>query len=294
MKSLLAVLPYCSSDHPHALRLLKWIQELDSKVHHSLLLVADDSVTMETKKEIDALGKAIFDHCETIPLKCPAPINGNYHVPAAFMFLKAMGHIDACYKANFLWLEPDAVPLCAGWLDSLSESYASCPKRFLGSIHTPKQDGLPKTVMFATAVYPNCAYEELKQFCDGKQQAFDMAFSNHVVPRAANTHLIQHIFGAPNDPPRFKDLKMPDDGPNVGTLDNIRKDAVLFHRNKDGSLIELLRKQRGTPSIAEKNPHFVESPSEPLLPNYETKPEVVLPKRGPGRPPKVYDDSPIT
>ncbi len=294
MQNLIVALPYCTADAPAAKRLLEWIRELDSVIdHHHLTLVADAAVPLETKKELDAIGKSIFKSVETIMPKCPAAVNGNYHPAAAVMFQRTAAHIDVCHKWDWLWMEPDCVPLTYGWLDMLAEAYSKSPKRFMGAITPVKQEGLPPTVMFATAIYPNCAHDELKEFCHGKQ-AFDMAFSNHVVPRAVNTPLIQHIFGTPNDPPRFKDMKMPDDGPNVGTLDNIRKDAVLFHRNKDGSLIELLRKQRGGKPLIDIPPHPEDVASEPLLPTYEIKPEPVVQKRGPGRPPKVYDDSPIT
>lgn len=294
MNRLIVTLPYCSKDHAHALRLLKWMQELDGHLEHSLLLVADDAVPMENKKAMDAFGKSLFSHCETIPLKCPAPVGDNYHVPAAFMFLKAMGHIDSCYKHNWIWLEPDAVPLRAGWLDTLALAYDECPKRFLGSTAEQQQEGVPSKVFFATALYPNCAYEELKPFCDGKTQAFDMAFSEYVLPRAQSSHLFHHRFGAPNDPPTFKETKLPTDGVNVGTLDMIPKEAVLFHRNKDGSLIELLNKQRHNPILFSNDEGTVvfnqnESPINPEMPKHiqESGGTISFPaKRRPGRPPK--------
>lgn len=243
MNKLIVATAYCSKDHAEATRLLKWIAELDTQVDHHLLLVADNAVPMETKKSIDALGKSVFASCETILVKAPAPVADNYHAPAAVMFEKGMGHIDSCYKWNWLWLEPDAVPLKSGWLDTLAEAYDRCPKRFMGSVTKTDGNGVPPTVFFGTGVYPNCAYSDLKKFCDGKQP-FDIAFSDYVVSRAQNSNLFFHRFGSPKDPPTFRDVKLPTDGPNVGTIDIISKEAVLFHRNKDGTLIDLLTKQR--------------------------------------------------
>lgn len=282
MNKLISVLPYCSSDHASATRLLNWVKELDGHLNHALLLVADDAVPMEIKKSIDALGKSIFDSAETIMVKAPAPVNGNYHPPAAMMFERAMGHIDACFKWNWFWMEPDCVPLKSGWLDALANGYDNCPKRFMGALTKVSQEGLPPTIMYATAVYPNCAHEDLKKFCDGKQ-AFDMAFSSYVVPRAANTELIWHRFGTPTDVPTFKEFKSPTDGPNVGTLDLIPEKAVVFHRNKDGTLIELLRKRAaGSPMIQHPN-------ESDVLIAENLAPEPV--KRRPGRPPKVHPES---
>ncbi len=289
---LICVIPYCQSDHQAAKRLLEWIKELDPHQYHHLLLVADDSVPIEIKRELDALGKSIFASCESITPKVPAAISHNYHPAAAMMFHQAMSHIKSCYRWPWLWCEPDCVPLKSGWLDALAEGYATCPKRYMGALATFKQEGVPPTVMFATAVYPPLAFDDLKLFCDGKQ-AFDMAFSGFVVPRAQNTTLIQHVFGAPNDPPRFKDLKDTADGPNVGTLASIKDDAVLFHRNKDGSLIELLRKQTGCTEMTtcppvEPNPYFDQSsPPIPLPPDPPMK-------RKPGRPRVVHTEHALT
>ncbi len=268
---LICVLPYCNSDHASATRLLEWIRELDTKVDHALLLAADDAVPMDTKRSIDALGKSVFASSETIMHKCPQPVNGNYHAPAAMMFSRTAGHIVTCYKPwPWLWMEPDCVPLKSGWLDALADEYEKSPKRYVGPIAKVKQDGVPPTVMFATAIYPHDATVALTNFCDGKK-AFDMAFSDYVVPRASHTPLIQHIWGAVDDPPTFKASKSESDGKNVGTLAAISKEAVLFHRNKDGSLMDLLR---NPPPITE------EQPAEPsLILNSPIR-------RGPGRPPK--------
>ena len=249
---LIVALPYHQGDHASATRLLNWIAELDPQIDHHLLLVADAAVPLEIKKSIDTLGKCIFASAETIMPKCPAPVKDNYHAPAAVMFEKTMAHIHSCHRWDFLWMEPDCVVLKSGWLDTLAEAYENQPKRFFGSTaKTDGRDNLPTTVFFGTAIYPNQAHAELKQFCTGAK-AFDMAFSDYVVPRGTSSPLFQHVFGAPNDPPTFKDVKLPTDGVNVGTLDSINKQAVLFHRNKDGSLIDLLKKSAPESVMATK------------------------------------------
>jgi hypothetical protein len=240
--NLLTVIPYCAKDSKEAARLLEWIFDLDGQItNHALLLVADDAVPLEEKKRLHELGRTVFGSVETIMPKCPASVNGAYQVPAAAMFGRAAAHIDACYKFNWVWLEPDAVPLCSGWLDRLAAAYEACPKRFMGAVVKTTQPGVPQVHMPATMVYPNCAGPDLQKYCDGKM-AFDMAFADYVVPRGQETPLIFHRFGSPSDVPTFKETKLPSDGPNVGTLENITKEAVLFHRNKDGTLIKLLGK----------------------------------------------------
>lgn len=282
MNKLIVVLSYCNKDHESATRLLNWIKELDGHVDHALLLVADNAVRMETKKALDALGKSVFTHSETILVNAPAPVGDNYHAPAAMMFLKATGHIEQCYRWPFLWMEPDCVPLKHGWLDALAQAYEENPKEFMGSTMKTTQEGLPSQVFFATAIYPVDAHEQLKQFCDGKQ-AFDMAFSNHVVPRGTNTPLIWHVFGAPGDPPTFKAVKDPSDGPNVGTLDSVPKQAVIMHRCKDGSLIRLM--QQGIERISSPQPTIILPDPDPIMAEHHDLISQPI-KRKPGRPPK--------
>lgn len=295
---LIIALPYCASDHAAATRLLEWIRELDPHPNHHLLLVADNAVPMETKKAIDALGKSIFTSAETITPQCPAAVNGNYHVPAAFMFLKTMGHISECYKPwPWLWMEPDCVPLKSGWADTLAYAYEESPKPYLGSVmKTGGKDDLPQNMFFATAVYPHDAYKELAKFCDGKK-AFDVAFSDYVYPRGQNTNLIHHVFGSPTDVPTFKEAKLPTDGPNVGTLQSLHKEAVLFHRNKDGSLIGLLRQCitnattcHPTLVLPEPMPTFHDEPDVAMAMTSIAEP----PKRKPGRPPKQHPVESVT
>lgn len=245
MTPLLTVLPFCAKDAKDAIRLLEWIRELDTQIlGHSLLLIADDAVPAEVKAQVKAVAVEAFRTVSASTVKCPAPVNNNYHVPAAVMFDGAAFIVDSRYKWNWLWLEPDAVPLKSGWLDRLAEAYDESDKRFMGVLHKHGQKDLPETVMYGTAVYPNCARSELKKFCDGTKP-FDMAFSDYVVPRATHTNLIHHRFGSQTESPTFKDAKLPTDGPNVGTLNDIPKEAVLFHRCKDGSLIQLIRNRVG-------------------------------------------------
>lgn len=274
MTPLIATLPYCLKDHAQATRLLNWIKTLDGQVSgHALVLVADDAVPMDTKKAIQDLGKTVFRSVETLLVKAPAPVNNNYHVPAAVMFGKASAHIDACYKWPWLWLEPDAVPLRAGWLDELALAYDDCPKRFMGSIIKTDQPGVPKVHLAGTAVYPNCSGPELQKFCDGKTH-FDMAMADYVAPRAQDSNLFFHRWGSPNDPPTFKETKLPSDGPNVGTLEIIPKEAVLFHRCKDSSLIDLLQKQLHQPIPMDQPPlglGGIVHPNKPVVLTGKTK-----------------------
>lgn len=70
--------------------------------------------------------------------------------------------------------------------------------------------------------------------------AFDIATAPVVVPQATNTPLIQHFWGKKNLPPTFAPEKLPDSPVNTFTLANLNPDAVVFHRNKDVTLLREL------------------------------------------------------
>lgn len=284
MNPLLVAIPYCSKDSQSAGRLLEWIHELDSEKYPACLLAADAAVPQEEKVRIHNLAKSAFVNVDTMIVSAPT-VKDNYHVAAAFMFNSVARQVQEVYKWNFLWLEPDAIPLKPGWLDSLTNAYNNQPKRFMGALIETNQPNVPKIHLAGVAIYPNCAHSDLSKFCDGTKGAFDMQMAEYVVPRGTNTPLLFHRFGQLNDPPTFKAVKEPTDGPNVGTLASIPAEAVLMHRNKDQSLIPLLRQRLAPPSVTITLP---DGTADMVF--HERQPEP--PKRR-GRPPKIHPE-PVT
>jgi hypothetical protein len=73
--------------------------------------------------------------------------------------------------------------------------------------------------------------------------AWDVSTAYVTVPLAAHTEAIQWFWGQPDLPPTFVRRKTPASPVNTFTLATLNPNAVLFHRNKDGTLIELLKRQ---------------------------------------------------
>lgn len=237
---LLVVLPYHSGDFEIAKKLLDWIVELGSCKPHSLLLAADSAVPQSTMRELMDIVRPMFHKVETMIVTVPA----NAAWPPNSMFLQAANQVKENYKHDFLWMEPDSIPIYPGWLDDIAEEYGECPKRFMGSIiHQEGQIGLPADYLNGVAVYPNDAIEILNNLPTVKDgtQAWDIGSASAVIPKAMNTNLIYHFFGTKEMPPVFVSAKMPDSPKNHVTLDFVPLGAALFHRSKDGKLIELLR-----------------------------------------------------
>jgi hypothetical protein len=272
-QELLCVIPYHTKDVPQTRVLLTWIEKLSPKLGpHCCLLAADSLVPHETKIELGNIAKRIFYFAETAIINVPPDITG-WPKASNAMFRIASQHVQECFKLPFLWLEPDCVPLKPSWLDELALSYSRCPKRFMGAFIRSQQPPMPPVHLAGCAVYPADASKSMDQFTNGAD-AWDIANASYVVPRAHETPLIHHHYGTMELPPTFKETKTPGDPVNTCVLDFVREGAVLFHRVKNSTLIDLLAKRMDS----------VPAPAtEPII----AAPAEAPAKRGPGRPRKV-------
>lgn len=244
---LLLTLPYHTKDVELMKKCILWMKELRSNYDpHSCLLVADSGVPHETKIELHKLAKTMFPNVESISVRIPAD-KQKWPLAPNLMFYFAARQIQEAYKLPWLWFEPDAVPLKPTWLNDIAESYEKCPKRFMGS-HIPSkgEPELPPVHLAGCAVYPADAYVGLNQFASA-DKAFDIASAAYTVPRSVNCPIMQHFWGKRDLSPVFAETKDMLDPENMVTLDFLYPDSVMFHRCKDGSLIDLLIKRKNTP-----------------------------------------------
>jgi hypothetical protein len=270
-KQLLVVIPYCVKDAAQTRSLLTWIEKLSPKLGpHCCLLAADSLVPHETKLELGNMAKRIFYFAETAIINVPPDITG-WPKASNAMFRIASQHVQECFKLPFLWMEPDCVPLKPSWLDELALSYYRCPKRYMGTLIRSQQPPMPPVHLAGCAVYPAEASKSMEQFTNGPAP-WDIANAPYVVPRAYDTPLIHHHYGTMELAPTFKELKEPTDPVNTCTFDFVREGAVLFHRVKNSTLIDLLAKQMDSAPVP--------------APEIKTAPTEAPVKRGPGRPRK--------
>ena len=266
---LLVVLPYYNGDFELAKKLSEWIVNLGTCKPHSMLLAADDTVPGDKARELMNILRPVFHETRTMLIPVPAKTPEAPRWIPNEMFLSAARQVKANYKLPFLWLEADCVPLCEGWLQKIAEAYAACPKRFMGPIvHQEGQMGLPADHLTGCSVYPNDAIDLIGPIDSIKKgsTAWDIGSAGTVVPKASNTNLIHHFWGNKDLPPVFVENRDVDDPPNFVTLDFIRKDAVMFHRSKDGNLIKILRKAMTPPVTLETlNAPFEKHESAPPL-----------------------------
>lgn len=243
---MLCVLPWCDKEFAQELRLLLWMHELGGCKDHEALMVLGSSVSQKEQSEMVDLAKRVFGKVDVIRAfyedPRPWPVNAN------LMFQRAARHVAESVKKPWFWCEPDCVPLVPGWLDKWEAEYKACGKPYMGFIvkEPPHLTGC--------AVYPPdiSIYSPHPLLCE--QVAFDVVDVGKIIPNAHHTKLYHHqwFYGVPPQPANsyssaattFK---------TVNDLNIISPSAVLFHRNKDGTLIERLRERM-------KNPVRVEAP----------------------------------
>ncbi len=209
--------------------LLIWMGQLGGCQSHAALLVADAGVDWTAGIGLMELANSVFRSVNFI--STDEPVGGWPQGPNA-LFAKAARYAQGMGE-SWLWLEPDCVPLTRDWLSQIQAEYNKADKPFLGQLYNCTSPGLPGRLMSGIGVYPSEAIT-LFNYTVSTSVAWDVAFASTIVAKAAHTDLIHHF-----NPPK----ELPTTFPDRMKLEDIRPGAVLFHSNKDGTLIAELRKR---------------------------------------------------
>lgn len=256
---MLIVFPFCHKDAAQAEKVLTWMYELDGvQDQHPALLVAARGMPVHERTPIFAAAKQAFSRVEMVQ----TTLENNRPWPEApnAMFRAAARFISAKFKCPFWWHEPDCIPLAPGWLDALEQEYAKAAKPFMGCIvHKPC------THLTGCAVYPsNPGYYNHQLMYGPSKIAFDCIAPERTLPYTHHTKLFHHQWSDPTGPdvPTF---------PSAAKLSIINQRAMVFHRNKDGTLIDRLRERRsGKAEVIEiehdpeETPDSIEVPIGPV------------------------------
>lgn len=274
MNNLLVVLGVSANDSVQAERLLDLCALYHQKCpKDSILIAAAPDLHGETKTKLRISAEIGFASVEVLEVGWPKVAYTTKSEGTNNLWYEAAIHAARCYQWPFLWLEADAIPLRATWLDELTAGYYAQGKRYFGSVLASSDGKL--SCLSRVAIYPRGSGGEIKEFCAGKA-AFELAAGSIVVPRAGKTKLIQQLaFDANTE--RSK----------------IREGAVLIHSDKDGVLLSQLideaSKVSDVPTAPEGYVPFngtLEPQSDQLTAGGIVNPTPPLPKRGPGRPRK--------
>lgn len=221
------------------LNLMEWIHELGGCKKHEALLVADAGVDWQRCLEVKRLASKSFKTATLI--SNGQSVIGWVKGPKS-LFLKAAEYAEI-HHLPFLQMETDAVPIRWDWLEKIKEIYNQLSGHAMGFYYPCNQIGLPQRMLSGIAVYPEGTLKIAKlQLCSSEN--WDVAISRSLVAQTGiHTNLIYHLWGQKDLPPTFVDRKTNLSPINAFTLEDIPKEAVIWHRNKDGTLIELLRQK---------------------------------------------------
>lgn len=234
---MLTVLPFCARDKALAVRLAELIAELGGvKKHDCLLAVHKDT---DSEGVIEPLTGA-FGRIAEFSVTDEMIVEREQHTYAAnLMWKRTVNHIaDMNESQPFLWLEPDAVPLSPAWLDAIASAYASCGKPFLHDlVKTPR--GKSNS---GCGVYPAKVRDYTDRLWQLSNVSWDVLLYDDFAPHTTYTPLIQDIGF-------LEDGKTLPTFPDQASLSIIQPGAALFHRCKDGTLIDRLREKNGNASV---------------------------------------------
>lgn len=203
--------------------------------HHIIVMPAHG---VNTEGVMEPLSQA-FGKAEELP--CFHTEQG-WPVSCNRAFEQAAWHSYQVTKQSFLWMEPDAIPLKASWLDDIESEYKQCGKPFMGDF--VKIAGvLPNGIdhMSGIAVYHWDMPRIMPSVFNNDHAAWDIVSGREVTPQMHRTNLIHHDW-VPSKQWRRE----------VVTNECVNPLAVIYHPDKLGVLFN--DSLAGVENRAERDP----------------------------------------
>lgn len=278
---MLIVCPFCNKDAPLAVKNLAWMFELDGRTSFECMLSWPEGTKDEYVQKMRAAASKVFSKVheftyseDGVPTTWPAGANWAWQQVARWipMITQFKGNTYPFPqvlpdRTPWLFLEPDAVPLKPGWMQTLADEYKRGGKPFMG--HIVKQMGH----MNGVAVYPNDVSAFARDAFHVVHSAWDVALKDQTIQLTHNAnHLIQHCWVLINGQVSHNGDGIIATFRDTGEMHRLLEpEAVLFHRTKDGSLIDCLMQRKAAPTISNYVPVVPPVPvaTETKLPTVE-------------------------
>lgn len=154
--------------------------------HHLVLLPVHGVATQKIESILSgSFSKVSVEKCHHSEMGWPSSCNKAFETMAWAAFQK--------YKAPFLWMEPDAIPLTHGWINDIEAEYRAKSRPFMGDF-VEIQGVMPNGVnhMSGIAVYPPDLPRLAPSIFNNDTIAWDIASGPQVIRQMARTGLIQH------------------------------------------------------------------------------------------------------
>jgi hypothetical protein len=232
----------CHKDVDACLKLINWCNELDTYPNHQALIVTSSLITPEQGSTL--LGAAQKSFSKVWCIRQQIPDESGWPGSCNRMFQLAAQWVEDVGQRPWLWLESDAAPLRPGWLDAIEQEYKASDKPFMGTVFDWISATNYRPHLTGNAVYPANIKRINPYALTTASMPWDTCRPDLTLPRTHQTRLICHRWGnrETNEPPTF---------PDAISLLSIPDDAVIFHRCKDGTLIDRMREAREKISLAD-------------------------------------------
>lgn len=235
---MLIVIPFCHKDAKAAVKLLEWIYELDGQsTRHRCLAVGAKGIAEELALSVESAAKKAYATAKMV--RTTVQDERGWPQSCNTLFTCTASYIHDTLKCSFWWNEADCIPLKPGWLDALEQEYIVSKKPFMGSVVTK-----PCTHLTGCAMYPfDIGFYNHKLLGTQNPIAWDCIAPELTLQHTHHTKLFQHCW---DDPATGKVATFP----TLDSLQMIRPEAVVFHRNKDLTLIDRLMEKSSSQTIA--------------------------------------------
>lgn len=250
------------------LKNIGWWAELDGKSPIKCILSYDDSTPKHAVDQIDHAASGFFNSVSRFWY--PSPLRKAWPAAPNWAWQNTARFMAAVHSEPWLWLESDAIAIRKGWLLDIAEEHQKAGKPFSGHIVT----GLGHCN--GVCVYPPIVAEYAKDCLQVEEMAWDvvlgreLSIDGNILKFVHPAHtLFQHCWAI-----NPADGKAWNGHGEVATFKNT-KDVVrlvdltmgLFHRNKDGTLIDMLRLHYSHPELAMVPDHTIYEEKAPEAKN---------------------------
>lgn len=243
---MLLVIPFCIKDCKSAWKNVTWAHELEGTLPFDVLLAYDTDVPEREVKKIDEVSRHTFK--KVFHLKYDQWMgNPSWPNPQNYAFQTIAWEVINNHKKSFFFWEPDAVPIREKWAHDIADDYKACGKPFMGHI---VHGAFSPTSMHlnGVAVYPPNLHEySIGMMIPPEGLAWDVAGANGCVQNSRHSSLIMNVWEIDGTNKIVKSGGIVPSFPNQKVVDAVVDfEASIFHRCKDGSLVDQLRIRRGT------------------------------------------------
>ena len=236
---MIVALAYSYPDQERASDLLAWIRSLGPYPNHILVLGLEKKVTLSPVADCmgcfaDVIEFSFVDNVEHYPE------SKNLAFQQSVLYIQQVASPDA---VTFLYLEVDAVPLVKGWLDAIQADVIAGQRRFCGALVPAVPTHRTPAHMSAVGVYP---VDMIGNGAGEAMIATEQPFPAAIASVTTGKMTVSKLFC--------------DDWEGKG----VPKGCVLYHPDREGTVLEALREGSEVAERTSEHPHSVAEASPDL------------------------------